>query len=419
MPPPPAISASAIWVVAALPVLAAAAVAVLAVRELRRRSIDRWLATYLRESSRRRPPGPGAAVHVLLCVADHYEPQHGKADPARAAARVESWVTNYPRLFSRFRDADGRPPRHTFFFPIDEYDPSHVDSIAGLCRQGFGEVEIHHHHDDDTSEALRRRLLEFRQLFHDRHGVLPRHKRTGEVMYGFVHGNWALDNSRPDGRRCGVNDELDVLRETGCYADFTLPSAPSPCQTRKINSIYYAVDDPLRPKSHDWGVDVGAAPRPDRSLLMVQGPLLLNWRGLKAGLRGLLPRVENSNLQHNQPPSIERLDLWLRARVQVPSRPDWFFVKLYTHGATEPNQAVVLGEPMVRFHEALARRAADDPNFHYHYVTAREMYNLVKAAEAGWMGTVADARDYELAWEPRPPAGAPPQRESARAGAVA
>jgi hypothetical protein len=51
---------------------------------------------------------------------------------------------------------------------------------------------------------------------------------------------------------------------------------------------------------------------------------------------------------------------------------------------------------MVRFHEDLARRARQDPNFQFHYVTAREMFNLVRAAEAGWQGTVADARDYEL-----------------------
>jgi hypothetical protein len=51
---------------------------------------------------------------------------------------------------------------------------------------------------------------------------------------------------------------------------------------------------------------------------------------------------------------------------------------------------------MVRFHEALARRAASDPGFHFHYVTAREMYNLAKAAEAGHRGGVAEARDYLL-----------------------
>jgi hypothetical protein len=362
-------------------------------RQLRARGISPWLGSYARHASRRRPPKPGEQVHVLLCIADHWEPQHGKVAPEQSQARVDAWVREYPRLFGRFRDSDGRPPRHTFFFPIDEYDPAHVDGIAGLCRQGYGEVEIHHHHDNDTAEALRDRLLHFKRLFCGRHGVLGHDKQTGEVKYGFVHGNWALDNSRRDGRWCGVNNELDVLRETGCYADFTMPSVPSDTQTRKINSIYYATDDPRRPKSHDWGVDVGAGPAPDRALMLIQGPVMLNWRSRKAGL---VPRIENGNLQGSQPPTPERLDLWLRARVQVGSRPDWFFVKLHTHGATEPNQKVVLGEPMVRFHEELARRAAGSRDFCFHYVTARELYNLALAAESGWRGTIEAARDSRM-----------------------
>jgi hypothetical protein len=106
--------------------------------------------------------------------------------------------------------------------------------------------------------------------------------------------------------------------------------------------------------------------------------------------------VENGNIQGNQPPTEERLELWLKARIQVASRPDWYFVKLYTHGATESNQAVLLGEPMVRFHEALAERSKRDTNFRFHYVTAREMYNLAMAAEAGWTGSVDEARNHTL-----------------------
>jgi hypothetical protein len=328
-----------------------------------------------------------------LCVADHYEPQVGKAPADLARRRVERWVSEYPRLFGDLRDSDGRPPQHTFFFPQDEYVAEHVEGLVELVRAGFGEVEVHLHHDRDTAEGLRAKLEEYKQTLSDRHGLLARRRDSGEIVYGFIHGNWALDNSLPGGRWCGVNNELDVLRETGCYADFTLPSAPSPAQTRKINSIYYAVDDPQRPRSHDSGTDVGTAPRPERSLMLIQGPLLLNWKSRKWGL---LPRLENGNLQRTQPPSMRRLELWLRAAVQVRSRPDWFFVKLHTHGAPEGNQAVVLGEPMRRFHQELARRAAEDKRFHYHYVTAREMYNLVRAAEAGWEGSVEAARDREL-----------------------
>jgi hypothetical protein len=58
---------------------------------------------------------------------------------------------------------------------------------------------------------------------------------------------------------------------------------------------------------------------------------------------------------------------------------------------------------MVQFHRDLADRARRDPCFHYHYVTAREMYNLVKAAEDGWRGAVAEALDYQMVWDARLP----------------
>jgi hypothetical protein len=368
------------------------------------RGLERWLVPYLLQAPARwaRPGGRGRPVHVLLCVADHFEPRRDGASRDLAGARLAPWLTDYPRLFERFRDSDGRPPRHTFFYPLEEYEPWALDDLAGLCWRGFGEVEVHLHHDGDTADGLRARLLEFKQTLDRRHGLLARHRDTGALAYAFIHGNWALDNSRPDHRWCGVNNEIDVLVETGCYADFTLPSAPSPTQTRTINRIYYATDDPERPRSHDRGVRLGTAPAPDRSLLLIQGPLVLDWR------RWPVPRIENGCLQGNQPPGVGRLENWLRARVQVPTRPDWYFVKLHTHGAVEANQRVLLGDPMVAFHQALADRAARDPDFHFHYVTAREMYNLARAAGAGWTGDVDRARDFELVWHGAPSQNDPP-----------
>jgi hypothetical protein len=364
--------------------------------QIRRRSLDRWLATYVWERSKRHAPRPGEPVHLLLCIGDHFEPKWAGAPPEVAAARVNRWTRDYPKLVGLFRDSDGRPPRYTFFYPIEEYEPEYLDGLAELCRAGFGEVEIHLHHDHDTAEGLRDQLERFTDLLSRRHGLLGRDRATGALAYGFIHGNWALNNSRPDGRWCGVNNETAILRATGCYADFTLPSAPSPTQTRKINSIYYAGSDAQRPRGHDWGVDVGRGDPPPGTLMLIQGPLVLDWRRRKWGL---VPRIENGCLQASQPPNVDRLDLWLRARVQVPSRPDWFFVKLHTHGATEENQTVLLGEPMVRFHQDLARRGAEDSQFHFHYVTAREMYNLARAAEAGWTGSVAEARNFQVIWD--------------------
>jgi hypothetical protein len=350
-------------------------------RTLRRRGMDNWLLPYLLSAGERRRKRirSGEPCDLILAVCDHYEPKRGGAGAEKSRARVQQWVDDYPRLFDRFRDANGRPPQHSFFYPEDEYDPELVDLLAGLCRRGYGEVEVHLHHGldrPDTAQNLRETLLRYKRTLRDRHGLLGTDTETGEVVYGFAHGNWTLANCRRDGKYCGVNDELRVLRETGCYADFTLPSAPSETQTAKINSLYWAVNDPNARKPHNRGVDVGNGPRPDDSLLMIQGPLLLDWQRRRLGI---FPSVENSCLQMSQQPDRTRVDNWIKAGISIPSQPSWRFVKLHTHGVWEPNQEVLLGESMVRMHDELARRSAADPNFRFHYVSCREMANLVLA----------------------------------------
>ena len=340
------------------------------------------LSTLPRLVAARRPPrlSPERPRHVFLALCDHWEPMWGNPPRHVQHERVERWVRDYLPSVAGLADSRGQAPQHTFFYPAEEYEPAFLDRLAELCRQGAGQVEVHLHHDGDTSDRLRAKLERFTRQLADEHGLLERDSQ-GRVRYGFIHGNWALDNSRPDGRWCGVNDELTILRETGCYADFTMPSAPDPCQTRTINSIYYAVDDPLRPCSHDRGTRarVGAEPPAD-SLLLIQGPLACDWGRRKWGL---VPRLENGDLQGHHPPTLERLDLWCRASVVVEGRPEWLFVKLHTHGAQEENAAMLLGPAMRRFHESLAQRAARDPLLRYYYVTARELAALVHQAEAG------------------------------------
>ncbi len=374
-----------------IPAFTLVAAAVITARAIRRRHMHLWLPGYClhevrRLASIRSSPNE---IDVILCIADHFEPHWGGVSDEVATSRVEKWIREYPIALGGFRDSDGRPPRHTFFYPIDQYDARCVESLAGLCRAGFGEVEIHLHHDNDTAENLERTLRAWTERLAHRHGLLGRWP-DGRIAYGFIHGNWALDNSRPDGRWCGVSNELGVLAHTGCYADFTMPSAPDPTQTRKINSIYYAKGCTGSRKSHDRGLQVGASPAPSDSLMLIQGPLRLWWP------HGLLPRIENGCLQANQVPTMKRLDQWIKAGVGVPDRPGWRFVKLHTHGAVEANAGVLLGSAMVQFHTALQDRARRDQSFRFHYVTAREMYNLAKAAESGFPGSVAESLNFEV-----------------------
>jgi hypothetical protein len=350
------------------------------------KNIYLWLPGYLQ----RRVPPTVTPTHVFFCFVDHYEPLWNKASRHQGLERVEHWFENYPRMANRFRDADGRPPQHTFFYPAEEYVPEYLDLLARLCSQGYGEVEIHLHHDNDTAENLRKTIEDFKVKLQG-HGFLSNGR------YGFIHGNWSLDNSRPDGRWCGVNNELQVLRETGCYADFTLPSAPSECQTRKINSIYYATDDPMRPKSHDTGVDVRVGDKPTGDLLIVQGPLALNWDNRKFGI---LPRIENSEIARHAPVNASRLRNWVGQRISVVGKSDWVFVKVYTHGCQELNFDTALGPSAATMHQHLQETCNDGTNAVLHYVTAREVFNLIKAAEAGQTGDPNQYRDFVL---PPPP----------------
>ena len=323
----------------------------------------------------------GEPLDVFIAVCDHFEPECYGADRETARRRVARWVDQYPQLFEQFRDVDGRSPQHTFFFPQDEYRPEYLDELKKLCDAGHGDVDVHLHHDHDTAERLRDKLDEFRETLSVRHGLLRQDPRTGQVVYGFIHGNWALCNSRPDGLCCGVDQELTVLLQTGCYADFTFPSAPSSTQPHTINSIYYAQDIPGQTKSHDHGIRarVGQAGPPEH-LLMIQGPLGLDWQSRKGGM---IPSIENADLTGRRPPTLDRFRQWVRTGVHVAGRPDWVFIKVHTHGCKDSNTDMLLGSPMQDFHASLADWHRENTARRYHYVTAWELALLVRAAERG------------------------------------
>ena len=373
-------------------VLAAAAAAFWLL--LRARNMQNWIGSYVFSKRTPRPAGP---IHVMFCFVDHFEPMWHGADLATQRARVDRWCRDYPALASRHRDADGRPPQHTFFYPEEEYAAEHLEKIAALCADGYGEIEVHLHHDNDTEANFRESITRFCRVLHERHGALPVDPVSGEIQFGFIHGNWCLDNSRADGRWCGIDNELILLRDLGCYADFTLPSAPSDTQTSTINSIYYATDDPLRPKSHDKGVAVRAGGEPSGDLMIVQGPLRLNWRERRMGI---VPRIEASDVRRGCPPTPARVDAWVDTGIHVEGRPEWVFVKVHTHGTQEQDMDTLLGPASDAMHAYLESAYNDGSRYVLHYVSSREVYNIIKAAEAGKCGNPGDYRDFVL---PPPP----------------
>lgn len=352
--------------------IAAVALAVALSRALKRKNVDIILR------GRRKPPRFDGIRHIFFCVADHFEPLWNSADAGTGRSRIERWVKRYPVRYAALRDGGGRPPQHTFFYPAEQYRPEHIDLLAGLVRGGWGDVEIHLHHDGDTAQGLRQKIVSFRDSLHDRHGLL-RSDGTG-VRYGFIHGNWALDDSGAGGRHCGVRNELSILSETGCYADFTYPSAPHRTQPPVINRLYYAAGDPGRGRSHHRGVDAAYRTDPAKDLLLVTGPLAINWRKRR---KLIFPAIENGDITGLNPPDRGRIDLWVSTSVGVRDWPGWIFIKTHTHGAKESNAGVLLGDEMIAAHDYLLTHYNDGVRYVLHYVTAWELFQCVRAVETG------------------------------------
>ena len=362
------------------------------------RDLRHWLAHYLlrqvctpTQKSNRAHEAP---LDLILCIVDHFEPRVEQASLDVERGRMATWEDGYPRLASAHCDSDGVPPQHTWFFPIDEYWDEHLESLSRLQQNGFGEVEVHLHHGYDTPDGVREKLERACKLY-AQHGLLSCHRDQDEIRYAFIHGNWALDNSRGDAKWCGVNNELEVLQSTGCYADFTFPSLIYPTQAPLVNTLYYAVDDPHSPKSYDTGKAVQTRLTAQDGLMLVTGPVALNWHRRR---HGLLPTIENADLSHHHLPSPTRVKLWVQANIHVLGQPNWVFIKLHTHGALNGTRELFTGRggAIDQFFSELEQHYSDGERHRLHYVSARQMYNIIRAAEAGCTGNPHDYRDYEL-----------------------
>ena len=343
-----------------------------------------WVGRVCRDSFR----APGAPVDIMFCMVDHYEPFNPRGE-VESRQQIDRLVTEYPRLVEKHKDSDNCLPKRTWFFPPHNHKFGILKDLVSLCAQSYGEIELHLHHgktvpDDEQNlrQTIEQTLLEYSAF-----GIFGH--EDGKRRYGFIHGDWALDNSR-NGRFCGVNSEITILKQTGCYADFTFPSN-NEASPRKINSIYYATDDPQKPKSHDSGRPVKRGVAASGDLMIVEGPTHPYF--IKPGLGGL--RVIGDSVDIDRGPDNKRIDCWVRTAVHVLGKRNWVFIKVHTHGAT--NLPVVLGKPMDQAFSYLEERYNDGKQFRLHYVTARELYNIVKAAEAGESGENPSAfRDYKI-----------------------
>ena len=95
------------------------------------------------------------------------------------------------------------------------------------------------------------------------------------------------------------------------------------------------------------------------------------------------------------------MDEWVSHNVHVEGKDDWVFVKVYTHGITDvlsnpKTWDYFFGPTMDTFYNEIEEKYNDGENWKLHYTSAREMYNIIKAAEAGVNGDPGQYRDFEI-----------------------
>jgi len=327
------------------------------------RHAEIWLVPYIKDRLRKRTRS-AKPKRAWVAVTDHYEPLGMGASVETALGRVAQWRDKWPRIADEApRDGAGQRPQYSFFYPQEEYRRDLLDGIAEIVRLGIADVEVHLHHDHELRDPFVQKVSEFCRRLTDDHGLLR--KRDGRTAFGFIHGNWALDNSHPDGRWCGLNGEIALLRDLGCYADFTMPSLPSPTQGRVVNQIYWCKSNPEnRPRSFDYGVEATVGGGACGDLLMITGPVGMRWNERP------MPRVETGEIAGYDMPTPSRVRRWFEL---APTIGEDLFLKLYTHGAPEGNLAPLLNGGLANLFRFLAEEASRR-SIELHWATAWQMY---------------------------------------------
>lgn len=334
-----------------------------------------WFPSYVSSLLTRGENVPDEQKHVIFVMVDHYEPGRGE----RGVQINEAWLEKFRPIAGKHFDSFNNRFRYSWFYPYDERNEQVLRSLSKMAFDGYGEVELHWHHPPATSVTFPAMLEEAIQWF-QKCGALISCGANPGTHFAFIHGNWALDNSQA---RCGVNNELDILFKHGCYADFTFSTIGTPSQPKKINAIYYAWDTST-PKSYNTGSDSEVGKSITDRLMIFEGPIGFVFGNMK---------IEYGAVESYAIPNGARINHWINTNIHVKRRPEWVFVKVYSHGIQ--SSGAILDHHLDLLLQSL-EGICKERKLRLHYMTAREAYNLVKAAEDGKGGNPEDYRDYRI-----------------------
>jgi hypothetical protein len=369
------------WVLllALSPLVVAVAFVALFTWKVYQRNAQGWVPHYLHDivAGRHVSDSIGEATDLVFVFVDHHEHPFPEAE-ARASA--QSWMRDYRKTVGGITDDYGRPFQYTWFYPFDGgRTPVALLDVNDLVYDGLGEIEFHWHNNEVSNEQfnpnLKRGIAFFQGI-----GAMRGYGPEGRTAFGYIAGNWALDNGLK--RKPGASRELDHLKAAGCYADFTF-SNTSISQPPIYSSIYYAQDDD-RAQSYDHGTPARVGAR-GQGFMIFEGPSSIDLKRRTIEL-GIAEAWYGSDWDH-------RVSEWFENAPIVQGRPQWRFVKVYTHGVQ--SREMILSEKFRRLPLAL-KAFAKQRGVRLHFATAREAYNMVRAAEDGKQGDPQQFLDYEI-----------------------
>jgi len=331
----------------------------------------RRLIPYVKDEKRKKNRGCGnqEPLHLYVAFCNHLSPFSGNVSQEIAEHRVVTWQREYTRFASEHRDSLGNQPVHTFFYDESDYNPRFIDVLYKMCKSSIADVEILLRNDQNTPLNFKRKVEGFRDVLFHHHGLL---RRNGEaISFAFVHDYTALCGSRQQSVFCGVNQKTLILKECGCYADFTFPHTLNTTESASADSICFSkakINQKKRIAVKNWS---------EEDLLRIDGPLGINWRNRRFCL---FPRIENGEISARSRFTPHRARLWLDAAPRIEGDTKNLFLKLHTYGAVDSTVRYLFGESGIHeLYGYLEKASIDNSALILHYVSAYGMYRKIQA----------------------------------------
>jgi len=308
----------------------------------RKKNAKRNFIPYVNSCKRKKKHGQHGQeqLHLYAAFCNHLSPFHGSVSQEIAEHRIVTWQREYTRFASEHRDSLGNMPVHTFFYDEADYNPRFIDVLHRMCKNGIADVEILLRHDQNTAFNFKRKVEGFRDVLFHHHGLLRRNEEA--ISFAFVHDYTAPCGSHQQNILCNVNQKQLILKECGCYADFTLTNQKKRASVKK-------------------------------ELLLIEGPLGTNWKTL-------LPRVENGEISARSRFTPHRARMWLDTVPQINGDTKNIFLKLHTHGAVDSTVRYLFGESGIHeLYGYLEKISVDNCDLILHYVSAYEMCRKIQS----------------------------------------